>query len=1222
MLYQFLAIPPRRRRAQRTRGERSGYPSSSSATRRHRPRLKLLIPDTLVFNVEDEPQWYYTDKDGHVACMARYEPGQAVEQFGDIRFDDDLVAVRKQSCLLPLSGLREGEDQAAVYSTGNTLSLVNTKDLRVITGASIGTDGGKAAGAVIEGSGPFVVQKFVKSKGPHAFIVRQTVERCLPPTAWMISNRQPYGEEIDHPDSLLLAGPQLLGRFTTTPLARKRGRASGSTSANPAAHAGCCNITRLGPGACVETAEAAGRIKRHLEVVLDRRLQMLVADFTRDDRDRLWFLQVKAFRFMGFAPRRPFQLTAMVKDKARARLRGENPSAEGASTVGKSASPTRSGANPAAKRPTSSGGAADVTRGGEGSDSDIGGSGDCGARRTHRGKRASFGMNAVKKKPHGAGLGPDADVFGEQGLGLGGDWEAAAEAAVAAAACGEGGSGGGGRKSERKKLACGVCGAMRTPEDVSFRMTAKMVRETLFHIWGRLPPAQVPRSLRITDGKTHAGVATAAAAAFIARKAAENSHPHSSPTFGPTTTGKSGRGTTQNKMGASLSSPTTAVAPSASVAYDNVRACEACFTLHQIEAALVRAERRLAAAVGGSARAPGRGNSGWKGQGSGIGPASRRRINENEGRGAEAKGRGSWESFGDGFDSLVPANRLSLCRILVAVTEILDVPRTFLEEAAARSRSLQLQYELLGQREVIHLGNPVAAGTRETRVGGGGTDRRYTGQRTAAEGGGGRLRGHEDMGGLLVPITVNHFRVFSFLAADTPLKGELPRGSGLDDFLTWQREVVMTLSLAPTAKTSKRGRHQQPRGGEPPWLASGWAGEAKLGLRQFRNDHVQKVELQAPLLLSGGGGSGRQREDERTQMLLVKAILGLERVRSGVNISILARPPSFHRGVYVFDGDSVVAPEDKEAEGSGGGDGYRTGDPLPEAWMEIESSQPGTRFSGLSPTRAGRGNKNGDNSRPWSSATRPTSPTPSDAMQSHHPASEEQPDSEEDPASVWGLCLCIAGVHRPGGMAVVRERRELQLQQQQQRELQLRQQQQQQQQQQHRPNPEPEPVATMTLRQRQANAISEHSNSALTTASVQTPSTTWAEALPTGTEVSTSTAIPAPTPIDPRGWQPSRRMRGAAVYPSEVWKHTPICSAAFRDYGSFFTETGVGRVAALVVVALVMVVHMRSMMVVEAVGVCLLWSYCIAVALVERMGMDKANAGTVCDATARCPSRA
>lgn len=85
----------------------------------------------------------------------------------------------------------------------------------------------------------------------------------------------------------------------------------------------------------------------------------------------------------------------------------------------------------------------------------------------------------------------------------------------------------------------------------------------------------------------------------------------------------------------------------------------------------------------------------------------------------------------------------------------------------------------------------------------------------------------------------------------------------------------MTLSLARTGKTSKRSRRRQPHEGKQPGLASGWAGEAKLGLEQFRNDHVQKIELQAPLLLSGaacaGGGEwGRQREAGRSHMLLVK----------------------------------------------------------------------------------------------------------------------------------------------------------------------------------------------------------------------------------------------------------------------------------------------------------------------------------------------------------------
>lgn len=194
--------------------------------------------------------------------------------------------------------------------------------------------------------------------------------------------------------------------------------------------------------------------------------------------------QVKAFRFMGCAPRRPFRLTARAKDNARSRLRGENPCA--GATARKPTSPTLGGRNPAAKgsdsfcgRSGKGGTAGGRTRGIE-SDSD-GGGGDRGVRRVRRSNRDGFGISALKEQPHGANLRLGSDVFGEEGLGLGGDWEAAAEAAVAAAASGEGGSGGG-TNSERKKLACGMCGAMRTPEDVSFRMTAKMVRETMFHV--------------------------------------------------------------------------------------------------------------------------------------------------------------------------------------------------------------------------------------------------------------------------------------------------------------------------------------------------------------------------------------------------------------------------------------------------------------------------------------------------------------------------------------------------------------------------------------------------------------------------------------------------------------------------------------------------------------------------------------------------------------------
>ena len=193
--------------------------------------------------------------------------------------------------------------------------------------------------------------------------------------------------------------------------------------------------------------------------------------------------QVKAFRFMGCAPRRPFRLTARAKDNARRRLQGENPGAGSAAAArgrSSSSSSTAGGRKPAKSRsmfalPVGGRGTGSSRTGGPGGD------GDGGA-----------GMEALEDRScSGLGLGVELSGAREGGLGgLRGDWEAAEEAAVAAAACGEGrhggggGSGGDGRQAERKKLACGMCGAMRIPEDVSFRMTAKMVRETVFHVSG------------------------------------------------------------------------------------------------------------------------------------------------------------------------------------------------------------------------------------------------------------------------------------------------------------------------------------------------------------------------------------------------------------------------------------------------------------------------------------------------------------------------------------------------------------------------------------------------------------------------------------------------------------------------------------------------------------------------------------------------------------------
>lgn len=50
---------------------------------------------------------------------------------------------------------------------------------------------------------------------------------------------------------------------------------------------------------------------------------------------------------------------------------------------------------------------------------------------------------------------------------------------------------------------------------------------------------------------------------------------------------------------------------------------------------------------------------------------------------------------------------------------------------------------------------------------------------------------------------------------------------------------------------------------------------------------------------------------------------------------MLPRPPSFHRGVYVYCRDRGDGSEDERNDANGGGGGFHTGGPLPEAWVQI-----------------------------------------------------------------------------------------------------------------------------------------------------------------------------------------------------------------------------------------------------------------------------------------------
>lgn len=101
-----------------------------------------------------------------------------------------------------------------------------------------------------------------------------------------------------------------------------------------------------------------------------------------------------------------------------------------------------------------------------------------------------------------------------------------------------------------------------------------------------------------------------------------------------------------------------------------------------------------------------------------------------------------------------PSN-LSLCRLLVAVTDVLDVPKAFLEEAVLQSRSLQLRYDLLGRRHVVPVDNPVAKTGTSSAVVDVAPDRS---QEQGGGGGGGEGHCSPTGGTVLVHVPVKYFR--------------------------------------------------------------------------------------------------------------------------------------------------------------------------------------------------------------------------------------------------------------------------------------------------------------------------------------------------------------------------------------------------------------------------------------------------------------------------------
>jgi hypothetical protein len=204
-------------------------------------RLKIFIPDTLVYGDGDNSMWFYSSKEGYVYRTDTFSEREIMKRLGS-KVDSDLVAVAK----------RPHWENA---ETMNALQLLDSKDLRMLVASPP--------------QGRFAIQKYVKSKGPKAFVARCVWNRNRTGPVWVISSRKNY-DTITETD--------FKRRYVTS-------------TEEP----GSVTIFKMTGKAVNELQELNYRHVRYVERNTPLKFEEFIADYVKDDNNRWWQVQVKGF---------------------------------------------------------------------------------------------------------------------------------------------------------------------------------------------------------------------------------------------------------------------------------------------------------------------------------------------------------------------------------------------------------------------------------------------------------------------------------------------------------------------------------------------------------------------------------------------------------------------------------------------------------------------------------------------------------------------------------------------------------------------------------------------------------------------------------------------------------------------------------------------------------------------------------------------------------------
>ena len=207
-------------------------------------KLKLYVPDTIILNDLDTNYWIYTDLEGYVVRVEEID-SDVIEKFRSLEKDDnELIGVSK----LPI--MKDGRLDE------NQLTLLNMDELEKCLFSKSGSQ--------------MAIQRYIKCRGPKAFVCRSVWRRDKPPYLYILTNKANYHDEVRNQNLKYVVNSRETSSYSAFYSTSGKHLEETMFYMN--------NIVKF--------------IENHSDIILDE----LAGDFVKDEAGIWWFINLKAMK--------------------------------------------------------------------------------------------------------------------------------------------------------------------------------------------------------------------------------------------------------------------------------------------------------------------------------------------------------------------------------------------------------------------------------------------------------------------------------------------------------------------------------------------------------------------------------------------------------------------------------------------------------------------------------------------------------------------------------------------------------------------------------------------------------------------------------------------------------------------------------------------------------------------------------------------------------------